>query len=144
MTSLIPQLIVTLTATGELAVELPGSQGTRRKVTLRVSEAGASLVRMLEAQAREGAEIGLDGAPTVAQVRHWERHSIGPSTSCRFCIAEGRAKPDFAKHRAKAPAALIDRRADGVEIKRVAPGTSGLRKHKTNQLSPSTAAKLGL
>lgn len=98
---MIPQLIVTLTPEGKLAVELPGFQATRRQIVLRTPEAGENLIKMLQAQAMDKTEIGLDGAPTEAQVRHWERHATWPDSHCRFCLSEGRAKPDFSPMRHK-------------------------------------------
>lgn len=116
MTSRAPQLLITLSPQGKLVCELPGQQATRRQIELRTSDAGETLLRILEGQAREGIEIGLDGAPTAAQVRHWERHATWPSSACRFCIAEGRAQPDHASHR-KQRFLRVERRTDGVEIR---------------------------
>ena len=115
MTSRVPQLLVTLTPEGKLAIELPGIAATRRKIEIRESEAGATLLRILNAQAREVTEIGLDGAPTAKQVLHWERHNIWPDSRCRFCLAEGRIKPDYKRVQTKK---LVERRPDGVEIRR--------------------------
>lgn len=86
----VPQVIVTLTPDGLLAVELPSRGPTRHKVELRTGNAEAALRVILEAQARGEYEIGQDGAPTQAQVKHWERHAMWPDDRCRFCIAEGR------------------------------------------------------
>lgn len=132
MTSRTPQLIVTLTPQGALAVELPGHMATRRQVLLAQGEAGPTLLRMLEAQARDGMEIGLDGAPTQAQVRHWERHSQWPSSSCRFCLAEGRATPDH-KRGGKAP---IMSTPDGVQVRRLRAGQSFKHKVLSSKRSP--------
>lgn len=125
MTSRTPQLLVTLTPEGRLAIELPGHQATRRQVLLHPSEAGETLLRILGAQARQGAEIGRDGAPTQAQVLHWERHATWPSPACRFCLAEGRAKPDHS--RVAKP--LLASSRDGVQVRKLASGQSF--KHKT-------------
>jgi hypothetical protein len=126
MTSRIPQLIISLSPQGELICELPGHMGTRRQIEIRVSEAGETLKRILEGQARDGIEIGLDGAPTAGQVKHWERHGTWPDSRCRFCLAEGRAKPDYSSLRKKRTV-VIEKRADGVEIrtKKIAEGTKG-------------------
>jgi|SRR6267154_3976649 len=86
----VPQVLVSLTPTGGLKVELPGVSATRRVVELRSGEEGETLRRILEAQLLGDVEIGLDGAPTGAQVRHWERHQDFPAEGCRFCMAEGR------------------------------------------------------
>lgn len=142
MTSRVPQLIITLTPAGHLAVELPGAFATRRQVTLNTAEAGQSLLRMLEAQARDQAEIGLDGAPTAAQVKHWERHQIWADSHCRFCIAEGRAKPDYAASRTKRTERVY-KTADGVEVRKLKPGASGFSK-KLSEILPKKAEDLGL
>lgn len=128
MTSRVPQLIVTITPTGHLAVELPGHMATRRQIILNTKEAGESLLRMLEAQARDQEEIGLDGAPTQHQVKHWERHQIWPDARCRFCIAEGRAKPDYSLLRKPRHTVVLKDQANGVEVRRLKPGASGLSK----------------
>lgn len=125
MTSRVPQLILTLTPQGTLAAELPGFQGTRRRIDIHLAEAGQTLLRILKAQVRESTEIGLDGAPTQAQVRHWERHATWPSASCRFCLGEGRATPD---HRRVAKPLLLSR-PDGVQVRKLKAGASF--KHKT-------------
>lgn len=124
MTSRVPQLILTLTPQGELAVELPGQQATRRQVVLRTGEAGQSLLRMLEAQARDQCEIGLDGAPTIAQVRHWERHETWPDSHCRFCLAEGRASPDYGPLR-RSRREVIYKTPQGVEVRKIKSGARG-------------------
>ncbi len=72
-----PQLILTLSPAGALLVELPGANGSRRRVELKPGEAEGSLLRMLQAQLRREVEIGLDGAPTERQVEHWEHSSNG-------------------------------------------------------------------
>lgn len=134
-----PQVIVTLSPQGGLVVELPGIMATRRKIELRTSEAGQSLLRILEAQAADQTEIGLDGAPTVAQVAHWERHMDWPSDRCKFCIAEGRIKGTAPK-RAKSKT-IVYKRPDGVEVKKLKPGQSGKGVAKP---STKTAEELGL
>ena len=126
-----PQLLVTLTPEGDLAVELPGAQATRRQIKLRLDSAGASLLRMLEAQSRQvpqfvGRSIGAPAEPTAAQLRHWEDHASWPDRHCQFCIAEGAVAPSAAGPRARRPARVIERRADGVEIRRVPECRSGL------------------
>ena len=88
-----PQLILTLAPGGQLVVELPGANGSRRQVKLEGSDEDiiASLLRMLQAQLRSQISIGLDGAPTQAQARHWTRHQgLWGDPSCPFCISEGR------------------------------------------------------
>jgi hypothetical protein len=130
---MIPQLIVTITPDGKLAVELPGVQATRRQVVLRTAEAGESLLKMLNAQAADRTEIGLDGAPTAAQVKHWERHGTWPDSHCRFCIAEGRAKPDYERVRTKKKE-LVFKRSDGVEVRTIKLTESGKKKLSLTEL----------
>jgi len=87
----IPQLIITLTPDRlGLQAELPGVNGSRRVVSLGKSEFFSSCLRILRATADAKVEIGLDGAPTQAQVKHWDQHSPkAPSDRCPFCLAEG-------------------------------------------------------
>lgn len=133
----VPQVLVTLTPQGELAVELPGSQATRRKVILSVGSVESSLRRILEAQVGDATEIGLDGAPTARQVQHWEKHSEWPRLDCRFCIAEGRADPKPQRVRKT----IVEKRPDGVEIRRVAEGQKAKQQA---QRSVRSAEELGL
>lgn len=89
----IPQLILTLSPQGQLIAELPGANGARRQVKLHGDDETvvASLHRMLAAQLRGRVAIGLDGAPTQAQERHWARHGgLWGDPTCAFCISEGR------------------------------------------------------
>lgn len=88
----VPQVIVTLAPNGALIAELPAANGARRQVAL-MGDCEATLSRILQAQLRNQTELGLDGAPTQAQVKHWERHSIWADPQCRFCIAERGLKP---------------------------------------------------
>jgi hypothetical protein len=104
----LPQVIVTLAPNGRLIAELPGPNGARRKVDL-AGDCEATLTRILQAQLRNRIEIGLDGAPTQAQTRHWERHSIWADPSCPFCIAERGLKPKKDKARLDAVADSLDR-----------------------------------
>ena len=72
-----PQLLITLSPSGDLVAELPGHQATRRQLPLDVRTAGAVIRRILEAQASGKAHltadaIGHESAPTQAQVRDWE------------------------------------------------------------------------
>src|SRR5215469_6413552 len=138
MTTNVPQVILTLTPSGDLAVELPGFMATRRKIILREKDAGQSLKRILRAQLDNKAEIGLDGAPTIAQLKHWERHGVWPDSHCRFCIAEGRAKPD---HQRVKRYEVLMKRSDGVEVRRLKEGMSG--KTATATVA-STAEECGL
>ena len=87
-----PQVIVTLSPQGDLIAELPGLNGSRRQVPLRTNEetVESCLLRILNAQVKQQTSLGQDGAPTAAQVKHWERHDIFSDPSCPFCKAEGR------------------------------------------------------
>src|SRR5258706_12957137 len=96
-----PQVIVSLTPQGGLKVELPGIMATRRSIEIRTAEAGDTLLRILLAQQADRTEIGLDGAPTGQQLRHWERHQVWPDGRCRFCLAEGRAQAAEPKRRSR-------------------------------------------
>lgn len=97
--SKVPQVIVSITPQGQLKVELPGIMATRRSIEIRTSEAGETLLRILRAQEQDQTELGLDGAPTTQQLKHWERHNLWPDSRCRFCLAEGRVKPAEQKQR---------------------------------------------
>lgn len=48
------------------------------------------LYRILDAQVQNQTKLGEDGAPTAAQVKHWERHELFSDPLCPFCKAEGR------------------------------------------------------
>lgn len=89
----LPQIILTLAPGGELKAELPGANGSRRQVLLQgpAEEQIAALQRILQGQLASSVEIGLDGAPTEAQARHWQRHGEAwGDPNCKFCLAEGR------------------------------------------------------
>lgn len=89
----IPQLILVLTPNqAGLQIELPGANGMRRVIPVsRGDKLQDVALRILQAQARQQIEIGLDGAPTSRQLLHWERHWMFPDDRCPFCIAEGTA-----------------------------------------------------
>src|SRR5712664_3978120 len=86
-----PQILVTLSPSGDLIAELPGTNGSRRVIALRAGAAESALLRILRAQlvAPAPPEIGSDGAPTTRQVRHWTSHDIFADPQCPFCRAEG-------------------------------------------------------
>jgi len=69
------QLLLVLSPEGGLAVELPGANGSRRKVTLPndPTTAVSCLRRMLLAQQAEGgpAKIGTSAAPTQWDIDRW-------------------------------------------------------------------------
>jgi hypothetical protein len=124
----LPQVIVTLAPNGTLIAELPGPNGARRQVALGtgirksfgepVPLVEESLTRILQGQLNSRVEIGLDGAPTQAQVKHWERHEIWADPTCRFCIAErglhGRVKPSHSKEKP-----VVVSKSNGVEVRRL-------------------------
>ena len=107
-----PQVLITLSPSGNLQAELPGANGARRVVPIRDLE---SIERMLRGQLSAHYEIGEDGAPTSRQVRHWERHDVFADPQCPFCIAEGRIKK--ANNAGFAPFHIIARNR-GVVIRR--------------------------
>ena len=134
-----PQLIVTLLPSGALAAELPGPFATRRKVEMTDSEVATTVRRILEAQSHDRTEIGLDGAPTNAQVLHWEKHQQFASARCRFCLAEGRIKPAAEKRRRSEK---IDLGGGIVMIKKAPSGASGIKGKAS--LATKTASELDL
>lgn len=121
--TLVPQVIVTLSPEGELVAELPGSTPTRRQVPLASGHVEQSLRRMLEAQQEGNFGIGLDGAPTAAQARHWQQHEDFPNERCAFCRAEGRVG-GVSSYRRKEFMIV----ANGVKARFVPSGKSGLPK----------------
>jgi hypothetical protein len=140
MTGAVPQVIVTLGAEGQLVMELPGAFATRRQVSLMKGREAEVLQRVLQAQLVSRTEIGLDGAPTAAQVRHWERHTTWPAEGCRFCIAEGRVAVQTRRRNY----VYIDKRTDGVEIRRKLPKQPRVRKFNERGKEMLTLADLGL
>lgn len=78
-----PQVTITLAPDGSLQAEIP-TNGGRRHVPI---ESLDSIVTILCGQLRQTpSTIGLDGSPTIGQVRHWEKHS-SPDPQCPWCIA---------------------------------------------------------
>lgn len=110
-----PQLILSLTPSGTLIIELPGPMSTRRKVEVREDDLATTARRILEAQQAAAVEIGLDGAPTQAQVRHWERHGIWADERCPFCLREGRIGGSERVRRI----VTLAKRDDGVEVRKI-------------------------
>lgn len=122
---LTPQLLLTISPSGGLVAELPGTMATRRKLELHgTAEVQlATIHRILEGQAQDQTELGLDGAPTEAQVRHWERHEIWPDTRCKFCLAEGRfGAPAQVRNTRRE---LVYKTPAGVEVRRLKAKQSG-------------------
>lgn len=109
--SLVPQVIVTLSPEGGLLAELPGVNGFRRQVPLRSGEAGESLLRILHAQLVSGhTRIGLDEAPTEAQVWHWEHHGVFAEATCPWCqeLARAQGRKRVARKRAQPPVVIAE------------------------------------
>lgn len=135
----VPQVLVTLSPDGQLIAELPGANGSRRRVELRRGCEAESLTRMLQAQLASQVAIGEDGAPTQAQVRHWERHSVFADPRCPHCVHDGRsAGPRELRSRKPAPVVLAEH--GGVTIRRVAAGKRAAKLIRTSK----TVADLGL
>lgn len=86
-----PQVLVTLSPQGTLQAELPGPNGARRVCQLKPGQAERDLLEILHGQLARRVEIGEDGAPTQAQVKHWEEHGQWPDSRCAFCRAEGKS-----------------------------------------------------
>jgi len=127
---------VSLHNDGGLQMGLPAIDGGTRWVVLRDTDSAPAtevLLRVLVALERDEAGIGTDGAPTQAQVRHWQMHATFPSPKCAFCQAEARLHlKDLAQFLAE----------DGATpVTRVAKGKSA--SHKTLATS-QTAEDLGL
>lgn len=141
----LPQVIVTLAPNGALIAELPGPNGARRQVPLG-KDPGETLLRILQGQLSSRVEIGLDGAPTEAQVRHWERHEIWADPTCRFCIAERGLHPRQKPREAKEKPVIVSK-SNGVEVRRLSKSsTKALIKRADKALRAKTdeeqAAKL--
>lgn len=115
---------VSLDHFGQLQLELPAVAGAWRMVALSANQAEATIKRILQALAGDKTEIGEDGAPTIVQVRHWEKHQDWPSDRCKFCISEGRIKGP-SEGRKRKESLVIARYSSGVEVRRVAKGKSG-------------------
>ena len=125
-------VLVSLRADGGLQVELPATNGGLRLVPLRDTDAspiGDTLTRILLGLARDERAIGTEGAPTQAQVRHWERHAIWPDDKCAFCRAEAQAK-----------GILQCMDASGVQVTKIGKGKRAPAVMKTTKM----AEELGL
>lgn len=143
-----PQLTLSLSPEGLLQTELPGAFATRRKLPLQGDPATVlcTIRTILEALGNDRTEIGQDGAPTEAQVRHWERHcgegfQAQGDTRCRFCLEEGRFGAPAQHRTIRKP--LVYRTTEGVEVRRIAARTSGLGP-QVSRVEKKTAEELGL
>lgn len=120
-------VVVSLAPDGELQLELPGVEGTSRIIPLKetsVVKPSATIRRVLQSIAQSQTAIGLDGAPTKAQVWHWERHQTFPDIRCAFCQAEATVGRAAKPHIFDARYARRDL-GGGVEVRRVKVGTRG-------------------
>lgn len=130
---------------GRLCVLLAGPKQTDREVTLfgHGETICDTIHRILKARETGDYEIGEDGEPTEAQVRHWERHVIWPDSQCSFCRAERRGLPS-PNQSPRRGTVISD--YGGVTIRRVPTGASakGSRKAKkglTAQIEKMTPAE---
>ena len=87
-----PSVQVSLDPDGGLQVGLPGPFGALRWIPLRHTascDPTATIKMILDGLTQGQSAIGLDGAPTRAQVRHWERHQTFSDDRCPFCTQLG-------------------------------------------------------
>jgi hypothetical protein len=83
-----PQVILRLSPEGRVVVELPSPSGSRRTEEVTSIE---SIRIILAAQlGNTSTTIGLDGAPCIGQITHWEKHEATGThdEECPWCIAE--------------------------------------------------------
>lgn len=140
-------LIISLSDDGGLQVELPWSL-TKEFRTIPLTAQGAynTIHTILTARARSTTNLGSDGAPTQAQVEHWERHAIYRSSTCAFCRAEakamglrlGTAKPRVpAEEKIKSDKKLLIKTVKtrkALELKSTKPGPTDLITARTMNL----------
>lgn len=136
----VPQVIVTLSPQGELCAELP-INGGRRRVQMAKSEVAETLLRILQSQLTSRIALGEDGAPTQAQVMHWERHGTWADDRCTFCIAEGRTHGRIARQSRRSE---ILAEYGGVTVRRVAAGKRAKRQPRQVAAIGKSAKELGL
>ena len=89
-----PSVNVSLSPAGRLQIELPG-HGPDRVIELKWTDAvdpAATIKRVLKGLAQQQSSIGLEGAPTAQQVKHWESHQQFPNDKCPFCKRESRQR----------------------------------------------------
>lgn len=133
-----PQLIITLSPDQtQLQAELPGVNGARRIVSMAHKDFVSSCLKILQGLARGKTEIGLDGAPTQQQVRHWERHSIFPDDHCPFCLNEKKVSAQRRQQRVREHFV-----GDGsVTVRRIPAGS---KKEKPERSSSASLTELGI
>lgn len=152
-----PSVIVSLSPSGGLQLELPGVVGTARIIPLRRTtsiDPVKTIETVLVALAAGQHSIGLDGAPTRAQVDHWERHQTFPDARCAFCRAAaalarvGRGSISHPSS-AKFDARYASRQLGEVTVRRVPMGATraqvAARDKKPDIIkeSPKSAKQLG-
>ena len=131
-----PKVTVTLNANGELVAELPGLNGARRHLILR--DVASDLCRILQAQLSNKSTIGLDGAPTQGQIKHWEKHGIFADPQCPWCRSEGR----FTGRKDKVQPIILSN-YDGVVVRRLPPRGKARKAKAAPTLAPTLAPQIG-
>jgi hypothetical protein len=88
-----PSLIISLAPDGTPHIELPWSLNREFRVIPldKPSTTHSTILSILAARQRAEIGIGSDGAPTQAQVRHWELHRTIVEPRCAFCRAAAKA-----------------------------------------------------
>ena len=132
-----PFVRVSLAPSGGLQLELPGTSPLLI-IPLKPGQEALTIDRILRARVAARIALGEDGEPTLAQVRHWEQHGVFASSSCPFCISEGRCKGlSLAKRRP----VRVETRGDGsAQVRTIPPRRTGKQvasdsaRHKPGQL----------
>jgi hypothetical protein len=147
-----PSVIVSLAPNGGLQLELPGSGERTRAIPLRRTttiDPASTIQRILDGLLASQCAIGLDGAPTRAQVEHWERHGASHDSRCAFCQHElgllviGTGSPSSALRDARYAKREL---GGGVTVRRVATGKKTPRAKRAKApiaKSAKTAKQLG-
>lgn len=143
-----PRVSISLAPDGTLRLELPGaSHSGSRSIPLRRTasiDPTDTILRVLLAQAQSSIAIGEDGAPTRAQVEHWERHRAWPDGRCVFCRGEAAAKGENLRpHRSshKFDARYVERElGDGVSVRRIPAGATGSAKDRAREVKEAREA----
>lgn len=102
----------------DLTLEFLSEGGLKHDVPVTNPGAlGSTLTSVLQTIRNGRVELGTDGAPTSAQVLHWEKHSSGwPVATCRFCLSASAEKEAKRKARGRE---MIARTGGGVQINRI-------------------------
>ena len=124
-----PELRIRLRPDGGLEMALPGALHVGdRWIPLRQTSTcnpGDTLRRTLQGIASDAMALGEDGAPTRAQVVHWERHHTYPDRRCPFCLAED---PTLRTYSAGSVSASWRKLGEGVQVRKVPPAPAGARR----------------